>query len=116
MTEQPTCAVCAKLPACIGAYEGHSPIAFACDECCGHGNEDGWCVPLAKAAEAWERDQQILVLRLNETGEEADRLRLALSALLARIDERQPSGPRWGEEAHEDIAKARALLTRKAAT
>lgn len=29
---------------CFGSYEGR-PASFACDECCGHGCEDGRCVP-----------------------------------------------------------------------
>lgn len=39
------CANCGKPATCYGAYED-CPAGFACDECCGHGNEDGWCVPL----------------------------------------------------------------------
>ncbi len=42
----PKCETCKKeLAACIGAYESvvKESIAFACDKCCGHGNEDGWC-------------------------------------------------------------------------
>jgi hypothetical protein len=34
---------CGLPAACYGAYEGMPPD-FACNECCGHGNEDGWCV------------------------------------------------------------------------
>ncbi len=48
------CAHCAeKRPAiCFGCYEDCDldPIEFACDECCGHGNEDGWCSPLEDLA------------------------------------------------------------------
>lgn len=29
---------------CFGSYDGI--VAFGCDECCGHGNEDGTCTPL----------------------------------------------------------------------
>ena len=55
----PICALCQERPAsCIGCYEDHAredrPHAcdqhgddYACDECCGHGNEDGYCWPLA---------------------------------------------------------------------
>jgi hypothetical protein len=32
---------------CVGAYEDPRNLGFACDECCSHGNEDGWCVSLA---------------------------------------------------------------------
>lgn len=40
------CAHCGKTATCMGAYESEDNLGFACDECCGHGNEDGWCVPL----------------------------------------------------------------------
>jgi hypothetical protein len=42
------CQQCHERPAaCVGRYEGDGPIALACDVCCGHGCEDGWCVRLA---------------------------------------------------------------------
>ncbi len=41
-----TCYACKNDAVCVGRYEGHGPIQFCCDECCGHGNEDGWCVPV----------------------------------------------------------------------
>lgn len=37
---------CGARAVCFGAYEDPIQICGACDECCGHGNEDGWCVPL----------------------------------------------------------------------
>jgi hypothetical protein len=33
---------------CFGSYEDDDNWAFACDTCCGHGNEDGHCIPLAE--------------------------------------------------------------------
>lgn len=55
----PVCGECGKRPAsCLGQYDDHNAdscedractqhqTAFACDECCGHGNEDGGCRPL----------------------------------------------------------------------
>lgn len=44
-TEQTLCKNCGSPATCIGSYEG-SPIAPACDKCCGHGNEDGYCNPI----------------------------------------------------------------------
>jgi len=38
---------CGQVATCYGAYEG-APAGFACDECCGHGNEDGHCYQLAE--------------------------------------------------------------------
>jgi hypothetical protein len=45
---EPTCAYCGKPAACFGSYEG-SEDAFACDTCCGHGNEDGACRQIVEA-------------------------------------------------------------------
>jgi hypothetical protein len=40
----PKCELCHKLPAtCVGSYEGQPEETRACDECCGHGCEDGLC-------------------------------------------------------------------------
>lgn len=39
------CAHCGKPATCLGAYESEENLGLACDDCCGHGNEDGWCVP-----------------------------------------------------------------------
>jgi hypothetical protein len=45
----PTCELCEKKPAtCFGAYEMQEGETFACDDCCGHGNEDGWCRPVSE--------------------------------------------------------------------
>lgn len=38
----PKCANCGNLATCFGQYE-NNPEGFACDACCGHGNEDGHC-------------------------------------------------------------------------
>lgn len=43
------CAHCLERPAtCIGSYEGAADFTPACDECCGHGCEDGQCEPIRK--------------------------------------------------------------------
>lgn len=49
-TREILCACCQKKPAtCFGVYEDvEQPITVACDDCCGHGNEDGWCRPIAE--------------------------------------------------------------------
>ena len=39
------CAWCGMPATCFGGDAGSS-VAFACDTCCGHGNEDSWCVPV----------------------------------------------------------------------
>jgi hypothetical protein len=38
------CAECGERPAtCVGRYEHMTECVPACDECCGHGCEDGHC-------------------------------------------------------------------------
>lgn len=51
----PACEYCGEPATCFGAYEGSAP-AYACDECCGHGNEDGRCTLLEVDALRKERD------------------------------------------------------------
>lgn len=41
------CDDCGKPATCIGSYEGQKETFPCCDACCGHGNEDGWCVLLS---------------------------------------------------------------------
>lgn len=43
------CYVCGKPAACIANYEAEDHYQPACDEHCGHGNEDGWCRPVPEA-------------------------------------------------------------------
>lgn len=43
------CDHCKELPAtCVGRYDApdEEPERLACDDCCGHGCEDGHCRPL----------------------------------------------------------------------
>ena len=38
-----------KEAACLGLYEvglQEGKMDYACSDCCGHGNEDGWCYPV----------------------------------------------------------------------
>lgn len=44
----PICDRCGQLATCLGAYEGTEIPDYACDNCCGHGNEDGWCRPISR--------------------------------------------------------------------
>lgn len=46
---KPACITCGKPASCFGRYEDQDgDINFACKECCGCGNEDGWCYPVAQ--------------------------------------------------------------------
>lgn len=46
----PTCHICGKPATCIGQYESAEEESPACDDCCGHGCEDGKCRPVAPSA------------------------------------------------------------------
>lgn len=48
----PVCAHCGQPATCFGLYEDpEGEPGYACSECCGHGNEDGWCKPLQSGDE-----------------------------------------------------------------
>lgn len=34
---------CDKPATCLGDYEGEGAETYSCDDCCGHGCEDGHC-------------------------------------------------------------------------
>ncbi len=40
------CATCGAAATCRGRYENATNMEYACDTCCGHGNEDGVCKPV----------------------------------------------------------------------
>jgi hypothetical protein len=40
------CASCGAPATCIGVYDPVEVEEPACDACCQHGNEDGWCEPI----------------------------------------------------------------------
>ena len=42
------CAHCGAPATCFGAYEDGLSPGYACDECCGHGCEDGRCEPVGE--------------------------------------------------------------------
>ena len=42
--DRPMCSTCGKPATCHGTYEGIT--GYGCDDCCGHGCEDGRCVQL----------------------------------------------------------------------
>ncbi len=49
--KEPVCATCGKLATCLGEYEDCTGVeAYACDDCCAHGNEDGHCSPVEALA------------------------------------------------------------------
>jgi hypothetical protein len=49
MWEAAKCAHCDNDATCFGEYETcNDQPAFACDTCCLHGCEDGWCEPVVR--------------------------------------------------------------------
>lgn len=42
----PVCHICGKPATCIGRYDNMKTDEPACDDCCGHGCEDGHCEPI----------------------------------------------------------------------
>lgn len=40
------CHICGKPASCVGRYDIMEKDEPACDDCCGHGNEDGHCAPI----------------------------------------------------------------------
>lgn len=58
---------CGQPATCVGAYEMR-PFECACDDCCGHGCEDGVCYPLGELSD--ERVEELLAA-VETTEEEA---------------------------------------------
>jgi hypothetical protein len=57
------CAVCGSPATCIGAYEAAVPVLPACDDCCGHGCEDGSCCSLDDARAEYDASDEPEVSR-----------------------------------------------------
>lgn len=75
LREAARCHTCGKQATCVGVYEGREPAEFGCDDCCGHGNEDGWREHFADDA------------ALAETAPDAPPVASELDAAHARIAE-----------------------------
>ncbi len=87
--EIPECAFCQRPAGCVGRYEDPgNPIEFACNECCGHGNEDGRCIPLSDVAEQMNEDAERITKLMIDPERFATTLRelRALRARLAQIE------------------------------
>jgi hypothetical protein len=105
----PRCAVCGKPATCLGRYEGHGPWQWACDDCCGHGNEDGECRPVADVAEWMTQAQSALAAER----EKADGFKQCADELEANYiftrDERDAANER-AKRAEADAKRLTALL------
>lgn len=69
---------CGRPFTCFGEYEGNE--AYSCDTCCGHGNEDGWCVPI-------NDDTKLLISKLCRERAELREEREAAEKLYKILDE-----------------------------
>jgi hypothetical protein len=80
-----TCAICSKPAACVGSYEDMPyPGEPACNECCGHGCEDGHCEPL------YDEDGDITSdLPWDDDSKQGTRMRARCAAIL---NTRTPGG------------------------
>ncbi len=70
------CTRCGLPAKYLARYVSYGPASLACDECCGHGNEDGWRVSLDRAEALLEAE-----VRLScdpKAGAEAEELRSAI--------------------------------------
>ena len=94
------CGSCENKPAtCFGLYEdlhedsGDGPTTSggpSCDDCCGHGNEDGHCAPLASVAcEECKSDMAIRIRRLAGAISAAPKLLAAAKRALSASTERE---------------------------
>jgi hypothetical protein len=79
-----TCHVCGRPAVCIGRYDMDDAYRPACDTCCGHGNEDGWCRPVSDALAEMSR----MLLEAEEhdmdLGPHLSRVHRAFDALLIK--------------------------------
>ncbi len=72
---RPVCSCCGDAATCFGESEGDPPV-YACDNCCGHGGEDGHCSPVAPG---------------RVTVEETEHLRASITARMCeRLSRREP--------------------------
>jgi hypothetical protein len=117
------CAHCEAQPAvCFGRYEDAGEPEPACGACCGHGNEDGWCIPIgdlpgwAASVDATARemraDLEIARAELaaeSRRAEAAERALSELRAATADLAERERAIDDR-EKAMDDREKAMAAL------
>ena len=108
------CATCGNVATCIGRYEGRPGDSCACDECCGHGNEDGWCEPLVSGGRSPvpPDPDTIEAIRSNEAVRDAFVECYTLQSIIT--DERRSNVDQWAMEQWDRVESAliRAILVR----
>lgn len=85
--------VCGRPATCFGSYESSDNFGYGCDECCGHGNEDGWCL----GPDEWE---DIGEQRAFEAGRACRRGEIERVRGLVRAAIRGANTPRETKEFH----------------
>lgn len=114
------CAVCGAPATCFGAYEGAERETHACDTCCGHGNEDGWCEEIEQtdAVRARPKRDYQAAIRAAKAGarvaearvcELYTEMRLETGERDARTAYRMAEGA-WREAALREVDAARARV------
>lgn len=68
---------------CIGAYETPTPVLPACDDCCGHGNEDGRCESIAELR--GEEDEEPAGLEAEELAPFSSEIRRILDVVESEL-------------------------------
>ena len=88
--EPPICAICGKTAACFGAYEDpEATPSYACNSCCGHGNEDGWCEPVNPSCQqctTLRSEREEAKTRAEKAESEADGLRAEVERLSSLLE------------------------------
>lgn len=97
------CAHCEIEPAtCLGSYE-QLPYSLACDVCCGHGSEDGHCLPVEDAI-------PLISARLESRSEDLDKAEATLSRIEALVKDPEFWFIAEGEEVWEAIERRKRSL------
>ena len=115
--DYPECAICNAPATCLGRYEC-SPLAYACDTCCGHGCEDGECAPLSEAPamvqkwlDVWKRADEESYEKNKALQYEVKQLRAEVAHLKSPAGVREMAGIRvaWAEAQKEGGSKVYTL-------
>lgn len=88
-TMEHKCAECGSPATCFGSYESEYTPAYACDECCGHGCEDGHCDALKEV----EMNREMAGLRYEYEllKENHKKLKIKYDALSKKAEKNRPN-------------------------
>jgi len=95
------CQQCGRADAvCVGRYDAEH-MAFACDGCCAHGNEDGFCVMLQTSDNAQlEGELDIAHGVIADLENENDLLTARVAALESQLEIAEADTPSGGSLVH----------------